>query len=110
MLARSSAKLAKPASPMASPPPILITSMDHFPSAWPQRFATIVSLRAERNLVNSELLGLDRSRSSFPRMTCQQGRVLNRMQPNELERGRLRKAAADVEGLHRLARRAFHQV
>src|ERR671910_606791 len=32
------------------------------------------------------------------------------MQPRELERGRLREPATDVKGLHRLTRRAFHQV
>src|SRR5215212_9498445 len=43
-------------------------------------------------------------------VTSNKRHALDGMEAGELERGRLRETATDIEGLHRLAGRAFHQV
>src|SRR5688500_15246960 len=99
---------------MAAPPPILITSMDQISSVLPERLAAIVSfeLLAARNLVDpclSASSGRDPS-CKFLGMTRSYGLTLNRVEPRELQRGRFWEPAADVESLHRLARRTLHQI
>src|SRR4051812_13043554 len=95
---------------MAAPPPILITSMDHFSSSSIQGFAAIVSFRPGEESGFFVLKRQLRTRSLVPRDDTSKRRTLDWMESRKFERGRLRESPTDVEGLYRLTRRPFHQV